>query len=230
MPDADRVAAALERPGLDKLDAPHLFRLEAQRQLALTVLELAFTGKAHGALVVGQLTADEACLCHVDAVTTLVEEHEILFRVQQIRMATQFGMHQRAALGVKTQPVKIGFDINQFAHGRRRLRRRHLPRTGHNGAGRWHCSRRGWRGGHCGRLGLRKEGGLVAVVDLPLVPQQDHGKAKDHPKDGAADVVHEDFFDEGGNNRVNRRGASSGTGSWPPAHQGWQRTRRASVK
>jgi hypothetical protein len=33
-------------------------------------------------------------------------------------------------------------------------------------------------------------------MDLPFVPQQDHGETKNHPQDGATDVVHEDFSDE----------------------------------
>jgi hypothetical protein len=64
----------------------------------------------------------------------------------------------------------------------------------------------------------------LAVVNLPLVPQQHHGKAKDHPQNGAANIVHEDFFSEEGEiRRLKSRGFSVGTGSWPPAHQGWQR-------
>src|SRR5690606_3515811 len=78
---------------------------------------------------------------------------------------------------------------------------------------------------------------FVPVVHLPFVPEQDHGKAKYHPQDGAPDVVHGDFFGEdveeaGAINRENNRvarGASCGTGSWPPSHQGWQRANRPSV-
>jgi hypothetical protein len=44
---------------------------------------------------------------------------------------------------------------------------------------------------------IREESGLLSVVDLPLIPQQDHGKPKDHPQNGAANIVHEDFFSEG---------------------------------
>ncbi len=82
-----------------------------------------------------------------------------------------------------------------------------------------------------------KKGGLLAVVQLPFVPDQDQRKAKYHPQDRAADVVHGDFFgevvEEAGvisreNSRV-ARGASCGTGSWPPLHQGWQRASRPSV-
>ena len=34
----------------------------------------------------------------------------------------------------------------------------------------------------------------MAVINLPLVPQKDHGKTKNHPQDGAADVVHDGVF------------------------------------
>jgi hypothetical protein len=48
----------------------------------------------------------------------------------------------------------------------------------------------------------------LAVVKLPLVPQQDHGKTKNHPKDGATDIVHGVFFEEVGENKAeNKRGA-----------------------
>ncbi len=40
----------------------------------------------------------------------------------------------------------------------------------------------------------REEGRLVAVENLPLVPQKDHGETKYHPQDGAADVVHDGVF------------------------------------
>ena len=33
-------------------------------------------------------------------------------------------------------------------------------------------------------------------MDLPLVPQQNYGKGKYHPQDGAADIVHEVFEEE----------------------------------
>jgi len=217
--DADRVAAALERVGLDQLDPIDLIRFKAQGQLVLTLFELAFAGKAHGAFVRGQLAANQTSLGHVHAILAFIEQDKILFLVQQVRVVAELGMHQRTTFGIKAQLVQIGFNIDLLVnHGRRR--RRHLARASRCSAGRRHGSRssRGLARGDC--IGLRKEGGLVAVVDLPLVPQQDHGEAKNHPEDGAADVVHEDFLDGGDKNRVNRRGASSGTGSWPPAHQG----------
>jgi hypothetical protein len=36
------------------------------------------------------------------------------------------------------------------------------------------------------------------MEDLPLIPQQNHGKTKNHPQNGAADVVHDGVFSEGG--------------------------------
>jgi hypothetical protein len=37
----------------------------------------------------------------------------------------------------------------------------------------------------------------LTVEYLPLIPQQDHGKTKNHPQNGAPDVVHDGFFLEG---------------------------------
>jgi len=220
MLDADGVAAALERVALDQFDAVHLVRFKAQGQLVLAVLELALAGKAHDALVRGQLPTDQTGLGHINTVFAFVKQHKILFGIHQVRVLHQLGMHQRTAFGVKAQLVQIGFDINPFALCCWCRRCRHLTRTGRRSHSGRHRSRRSRRlGGRCG-LDLGKESGLVAVVDLPLVPQQDHGEAKNHPEDGAADVVHEDFLEEGDRNRVNRRGASSGMGSCPPAHQG----------
>jgi hypothetical protein len=74
------------------------------------------------------------------------------------------------------------------------------------------------------------------VKNLPLVPQHDHGKTKNHPQNGAADVVHDGVFLEGVEvtgvtSRVkSERESLGGTGSWPPSHQGPQRTRRRSVR
>jgi hypothetical protein len=65
-------------------------------------------------------------------------------------------------------------------------------------------------------------------VNLPLVPQKDHRETKDHPQDGAANVIHEVFFPEV--EEVKELNKAVGTGSCPPAHQGWQRTKRRNVK
>ena len=71
----------------------------------------------------------------------------------------------------------------------------------------------------------------MAVMYLPLVPQENQREGKYHPQYGAANIVHEVFVEEeadeeeegGGtcreNNR-NARGSSCGTGSCPPSHQG----------
>jgi hypothetical protein len=34
----------------------------------------------------------------------------------------------------------------------------------------------------------------MPAVNLPLIPQQNHGKTKNHPQNGAPNIVHEDFF------------------------------------
>ena len=76
----------------------------------------------------------------------------------------------------------------------------------------------------------------MSVIDLPLVPQQDHGKTKNHPQNGAADVVHDGVFFEGkviaGETRRenNDLPVADGTGSSPPSHQGWHRAKRLKVK
>ena len=61
-------------------------------------------------------------------------------------------------------------------------------------------------------------------MNLPLIPQQHHGEAKNHPQNGAANIVHEDFFreedEEEANRLENSLGFSDGTGSNPPWHQG----------
>ena len=76
----------------------------------------------------------------------------------------------------------------------------------------------------------------MTAENLPLIPQQDHGKTKDNPQNSAADVVHDGVFLEdvgvtGVTRRVKREAAVfGGTGSEPPSHQGWQRVRRRSVR
>ena len=69
-----------------------------------------------------------------------------------------------------------------------------------------------------------------ALVDLPLVPQHDEGKSKNNPQNGAAHIVHGAVLSW--KKRVKSRGPvhCSGTGSSPPAHQGWQRPKRCAVK
>ena len=63
------------------------------------------------------------------------------------------------------------------------------------GRRRRHTGGRRSRGRRCGGLvGSREKGRFVTVVNLPLVPQQDHGKTKNHPQNGAANIVHEVFF------------------------------------
>ena len=143
---------------------------------------------------------------------------------------------QRPTVGVKGQLEDIGAYHDPFArqargtwHSPKRIRRhagyglrpnlrRHRRgRRGHRG-----CSSRACRRCACAALNRGWEkGGLVPVIDLPLIPQQHHGKAKNHPQDGAAYIVHEDFsgVDEG-NSRENSPGLCSDTGSKPPSHQG----------
>jgi hypothetical protein len=65
-------------------------------------------------------------------------------------------------------------------------------------------------------------------MDLPLIPKQDHRKTKNHPQNGAANVIHEVFFPEV--EEVKELNKAVGTGSCPPAHRGWQRTKRRNVK
>jgi hypothetical protein len=52
---------------------------------------------------------------------------------------------------------------------------------------------------------------LFTVVHLPLVPQKHHGKAKNHPQNGAPNIVHEGFFSEEGVEikRLKSRGSPS---------------------
>jgi hypothetical protein len=65
-------------------------------------------------------------------------------------------------------------------------------------------------------------------VNLPLIPKQDHGETKNHPQNGAANVIHEVFFPE--LEAVIDINKAGGTGSCPPTHQGWHRAKRRSVK
>ena len=80
-------------------------------------------------------------------------------------------------------------------------------------------------------LGLRPKVGFVALADLVVVPQHDHGKAKNHPQNGAADIVHEDVFTLG-DMLVNLENREKwvGTVSMPPSHHGWQRPKRFKVR
>ena len=251
MLDGDVVSATLERPGLDQLDAALLRRFKANGQLVFTVLES--TGARHGShhrFVGGEAATDQARLCDVDALCALVKQHKVLRLVGHVRVLQQLSVRERAAFAVKRQAVDVGGDFDFFTRCRSCWRRRSGNGRGADGRD---CRRGGSR--HAGCTGQRRRGsgcrgcgshrgrrreecGLVAVVQLPFVPQQNHGKAKNHPQDGAANVVHEDFFGEDGwvlegfsreNNRM-PRGNSAGTGSQPPSHQGWQRTSLRSVR
>ena len=124
-----------------------------------------------------------------------------------------------------------------------RPRARWQPVTDH-GAVRCRTAHPQWRPRNC--LGRRargrwmrkgQEGRLVAVEDLPLVPQQHQRETKNHPQDGAADIVHEEDFLSSEVRKANSdldcevgRWAFGGTGSCPPWHQGWQRAMRRSVR
>jgi len=231
---ADVVGAALEGEGLDQLHAVLHGRLEAHLQLVLAVLERALAGlHRHHGLVRGVVAADQAGLRHVDAAAALVEQHEGLAVVAVGGVLQQLGVHQRTALAVKGQAHHVGGDGDLLAGHRGGVRA-----TGHVAGRRRRCSGHGRRhfrrlalGRRGGRHGRGEERGLLAVVDLPFVPQQNHGKAKYHPQNGAANVVHEDFFGEEEEVKpVNSLGGWSGTGSCPPSHHGWQRTSRRSVK
>ena len=250
MLDRDVVGAAPHGPGLDQLDATEVGRLKAHAQLVRTVHQRPRAGLGgHQCLVVGHGSpADQARLRHIHALRAFVEQHKVLFAVHQIRMLQQFCAHQRSALGIEAQAQHIGDHFEALARRSRcsRCARRRHRRRCRRGSGTGDRNRgiRRWRAGGCSGIGLCRhgcgpweEGRAFAVVQLPFVPQQDHGKTEYHPQDGAADVVHGDFFGEeevvvGGISRENSRvarGASCGTGSCPPAHQGWQRPRRQTV-
>src|SRR5690606_11073534 len=108
---------------------------------------------------------------------------------------------QRAALAVDGGLVHVGLDLDLLRRdgggpvGRRRKR-------GGRGGGRCAGGGGAAAGGSVGRRGLRRlvrrgqEGRLAAVVDLPLVPQHHQREPEDHPEDGAANVVHQDFLSE----------------------------------
>ena len=243
MLDLDGIRPTVQGVGLDQLDAAELRRLKAQHQLFAAVLELALARQqGHHGLVGGQAaashTGDQPGLRHVHAVFAVIQQYKIALLVGHVDVLEELRLQQRAAFGVEGELEHVGGDDDAFT--------RH--RWGTSRGGGWYscawyslgASQRGrhgrwrWHGGDSGRTGRartgrsrrglawgREKSGLVTGMHLPLVPQQHHGKAKNHPQNGAANIVHEDFsgVDEG-NSRVKSPGFCLGTGSKPPSHQG----------
>jgi hypothetical protein len=67
-------------------------------------------------------------------------------------------------------------------------------------------------------------------VDLPLIPEQNHGKTKNNPQNGSAYIVHGSYLKKKAFTLLKKGGGLTGTGSKPPAHQGWHRESRCNVK
>src|SRR5678815_3470488 len=94
----------------------------------------------------------------------------------------------------------------------------------------------------CIRDRRRAEERRLAVVLVPGVPDQEQRGGEHHPEDAAANVGHgeavsdapeareEGAAGEAASRARKRRGGSAGTGSKPPAHHGWQRPMRPTVK
>ena len=241
--DVDRIIATLELVCLDVLQAAGNGRLELDFQRVLAVCQFARTGfGCHQRQVIGKLVAridlvQQAGLRQVTRGRGVVLHQQHAFgAIDLAGKLQQLQVRQRAALAVDIGLEYIGRDADLFTCWHRRALDGH--RTGGTGSG---AIRRGWQTAcaagrrrarhHCG-LVRGQEGRLVAVGHLPLIPQQNHGKTEDHPEDGAADIVHEKGFlsEKREENSEPFLCVSGGTGSCPPLHQGWQRTRRCRVK
>ena len=246
MPDGHVVGTTTQCVRLDQLDAADFGRSKAQNHVVRAIGQGARPRKDHGSLVRWKsarcCAANHPGLRQIHTLLGVIEQNEIAGFFRAVHMFGELGAHDGATLGLKSDFQHIRTDLNALFrysrsssgtrwHGRHRrgTRRCHGPRNA--------CFSRSWH--LCSLCSfpclflLRwsgKESGLLAVVKLPLVPQHDYGEAKDHPKNGAPNIVHEDFFSEELVNRVRRESGAVGTGSCPPAHQGWQRTSRATVR
>ncbi|MCY1509558.1 hypothetical protein D9M68_439080 [compost metagenome] len=243
---ADDVVVTLEHVGLDVLQAADRGAFEAHLERVLAVGHRARTGLGrHGRQVVGEGVAghgiQQAGLRDVArGGRAVLEQHDALGAVGFVELE-QFEVIDRGAFAVDRRLEQVGGHHDLLARrGRSRLRR-------HGACGATGCGSRGRHavvgGGRTsgrrrdGGLGRRQEGRLVAVEDLPLVPQQHERETKNHPQDRAADIVHDEDFlseerrDENSDPDLSvRRCDFGGTGSWPPWHQGWQRAMRCSVR
>ena len=205
---ADVIGAALERIGLDQLDAALLGRLKAHLHAVLAILELALAGHhGHRCLVIGVVATNQTRLTQVHTLGVFLEHLHQLLVIDGVRVLEQLRALECAAFAVEGQAHHIAGNRDSLARRCCRCRLGTRRCAGHVTGRSTGCSRQG-QAGICrlgsirrrrtGRLGCGEEGGLFAVMDLPLVPEQNHGKAKYHPQYGAANIVHEDFLGEEG--------------------------------
>ncbi len=109
---ANGVTAALERVGLDQLDAADHIGLEANGQAVLAICHPAFATKAHDTLVVREVAANQAGLGHVLTLCAVIEQHQRLLVV--IQQFDERGLNDRAALGIKAHVEQIGAHLDQL--------------------------------------------------------------------------------------------------------------------
>ena len=254
MLDAHVIHATLERVGFDVFHAAHVLRFKAQGELVLAIFERGVAREAHGSQMAGQgglaIEPEQTRLRFVGAAGAAIEQNnvfvgiELVFLGVELAVLEQLGANDVAAFAGKNQLEHIGADFpglrwRRWGLGGRGLRAacNRLGRCGgrrNRGCG-W--GRRGQAGGGVGCragcwLGLGEEGGVFAVVNLPGVPQHHKRKRKNCPQQGAPNIVHGDVFSVE-TREVNKVPAAfwlGGTGSWPPAHQGWQRSKRRALK
>ena len=185
--DADHVAAARERVGLDDLHAALDRRLEGQLQRFLSVLERAGAGDRRvDVVMIREIAADEARACEIRVFGRAIEQRDVQRRGLRIGILGQDELIERTAARIDLAVVDVGAEVNQL-RGRLRLGRR---RAAHRSGGR--ARRRGGLGARRVRCGRRRAGaGLVrrvreehrraAVIALPVVEQHDSRHEEDRP-------------------------------------------------
>ena len=210
MPDPHVVSPSVKGVGFHQFRTADLRRGKADHQLIFALLKVPGATYRHGCLVGWEhgtcCTTNKPGLGYVDPVFVLVQQGNVFGLVRRIAVLDKLGSNQRAALAVKGQFEHIRAHHDLFSgcggdggcyhrwawncrSGRRR-RDRHYRAAGRSPG----ATRSGRDSHHCRLAGRREKSGLLAVVYLPLVPQQNHGKAKDHPQNSAANIVHEGFF------------------------------------
>src|SRR5690606_13371007 len=194
MAHVDGIASVGQREGLH--DA-HIVRGGFEADLgAVTVTFLADKAEWRqvGGVVLACGRAHYARLGDIGVTGTAVQQHEGLFIFAGDRVFRQLRVDKLGALSIEHQVEYVSADFDPL-----RLRRGGLLLTGYGGSGRGGRSAYGGSGYADVLLslctGVNRLGGQagaeqrwLAVIGLPVVPQQQQREGKNHPEDGTSDI------------------------------------------